>query len=415
MKCPRCGNEVSSEEAFCGQCGTPNAAPPALQTEMVHTPPSNGRSNPYGDSGNVGTQNPYQSPPSVNRQGASFPPSTSSSARSMPPSPSSQQQTGFYRDATEAMSMLPSNPNSRYPQQPLYPTTPPSGAYPPQGTHYGFPSQPPQGPPLPPGNYAGQTYPQQPIQGGQGYRNVPMPPRKQQNGVVIFIVSICLVIALLSVVGVATLYVLKGRGAAPKDAQTQGVAPTATTVPTATSEVLTPTATVAPTETIVPTPTATVIPTAPPTVGFAYCGQLCVTNGFSTQYPLGWSATPLTTALGVQFLNPIAADQSATFKTPGATTSSPNDLVAADLQQNFATKPGYTVVTPASTASIGGETWFEEVITYQGATQQAEQVEVYANVHQGKAYVLELQASQSQFAAATTPNFVTIKNQFQFI
>ena len=402
MKCPRCGNEVSSEEAFCGQCGMPNVAPQALPTEMVHTPPSNGRPTPYVNNGNGGMQNPYGAPPSVNRQGAPFPPA--SSPQSMPSAPSNQQ-TGFYQDATEAMSLPPSIPNMGYPQQPLYPTTPPSGAYPPQGTQYSYPGQP-----LQTGNYAGQAYPQQPMmQVGQGYRSVPTPPQKQQNGTVIFIVSLCLVVALLSVVGVGTLYVLRSRNAAPKDTPITGVAPTATTVPT---EAPTPTATVAPTATTAPTPTT--LPTATPVTGFAYCGSLCVTNGFSTQYPQGWSAAALTTEAGVQFVNPAPADQSATFKTPGATTSSPNDLVANDLQQNFATKPGYTVVTQASTASIGGETWFEQVITYQATPPQVEQVEVYANVHQGKAYILELQASQDQFTAVT-PNFVTIKNQFQFL
>ena len=411
MKCPRCGNEVSSEEAFCGQCGTPNVAPQALPTEMVHTPPpGNGRPTPYVNNGNAGMQNPYGAPPSVNRQGVSFSPASSS--QSMPPAPSNQQ-TGFYQDATEAMSLPPRIPNMGYPPQPLYPVTPPSGTYPPQGTQYGgFPSQPAQVPPLQTGNYAGQPYSQQPMmQGGQEYRNVPTPPRKQQNGAIIFIVSICLVVALLSVVGVGTLYVLRNRNAAPKDTQTPGIAPTATTVPT---EAPTPTATVAPTATTAPTPTPTTIPTATPVTGFAYCGLLCETNGFSTQYPLGWSAASLTAVAGVQFLNPAATEQSATFKTPGATTSSPNDLVANDLQQNFATNSGYTVVTPTSTASIGGETWFEEVITYQGTGSQIEQVEVYANVHQGKAYILELQASQDQFTAVT-PNFVTIKNQFQFL
>lgn len=410
MKCRTCGNEVSSEEAFCGQCGTPTVAPQALQTEMMHTPPPrSGRLNGYPPNETFGAQNNTRGgTPPINTQGASFPPSAS-----IPPPPTPQsaasQGTGFYRDATEAMSVLPSNPNAGY-QQP-YPVTPPSHAYSPQSTptSYGFPGQvpPAQGQPLQTGNYAGQAYPQQlPVQGGQGYRSIPTAPQKQQNGVVIFIVSICLVIALLSVVGIGTLYILKGRNAAPKDVQTQGIVPTATTVPT---DVPTPTATVT------PTPTATTLPTATPNAGFAYCGTLCTANGFSTQYPQGWSAIPLTGAQGVQFVNPNPADQSATFKTPGATTSSPNDLVANDLQQNFATtKSNYAVVTPAATDYIGGETWFKEVITYQEAAQPKELVEVYANVHQGKAYILELQASADQFATATTPNFATIKNQFQF-
>jgi hypothetical protein len=39
MKCPRCGNELTPEEAFCGQCGTPTSVPPPVQpTEMVGLP-----------------------------------------------------------------------------------------------------------------------------------------------------------------------------------------------------------------------------------------------------------------------------------------------------------------------------------------------------------------------------------------
>src|SRR6266699_260506 len=39
MRCPRCGNEVSRDEVFCGQCGAPiTNQPPAQPTEMVNTP-----------------------------------------------------------------------------------------------------------------------------------------------------------------------------------------------------------------------------------------------------------------------------------------------------------------------------------------------------------------------------------------
>src|SRR5579872_7632646 len=36
MRCPRCGNEVSPNEAFCGQCGTPMSLP-TQPGEMVNT------------------------------------------------------------------------------------------------------------------------------------------------------------------------------------------------------------------------------------------------------------------------------------------------------------------------------------------------------------------------------------------
>ena len=403
MRCRTCGNEVSSEEAFCGQCGTPVATPQALQTEM--TPPSqSGRSNSYAPNETFGQQNdPPERTRPLSVQGAS---PSASHQQSSAPQFSSGQSTGFYRDATEAMPLVPSNPNVGY-QQP-YPVVPPAHTFPPQSTptSYGFPSQvsQPQGQPLQAGNYAGQGYPQQ-----QGYRALPTPPQRQRNGAVIFIVSMCLVVALLSVVGVGTLYVLRGRNATPQNSQTPGIVPTATAIPT---NVPTPTATPSPTQE--PTATPTPIPTAAPVAGFAYCGTLCTNNGFSTQYPQTWAASPYTGGQGVQFVNVNPNDQMAIFKTPGATSSAANDLVSNDVQQNFASKNNYQVVTPTSADSLGGETWFKEVISYQEDGQPKEMVEVYATVHQGKAYILELQASEDQFGAATGQYFATIKGQFQF-
>ncbi len=122
---------------------------------------------------------------------------------------------------------------------------------------------------------------------------------------------------------------------------------------------------------------------------------------------------PLSTVQGIGFISRTSPDQSTTFKTPGATNGAPSDIVAVDLSDNFAAKDGYTVVTPNATATIGGETWFKEVITYQGNTQK-EQVEVYGAVHQGKAYILELQASEAQFADANTMYFANIVSHFAF-
>src|SRR2546421_3225729 len=39
MRCPKCGNEVSQDEAFWGQCGTPTKPLPQ-RTEMVQAPHS---------------------------------------------------------------------------------------------------------------------------------------------------------------------------------------------------------------------------------------------------------------------------------------------------------------------------------------------------------------------------------------
>jgi len=426
MKCPRCGNEVSAEEAFCGQCGNPNT-PPAQPTEMVQKPlPHSGHLNSYPAEGTFGPQNPAHRQngqnvqPFANTQRPSLPQQAPSFT---PPlqEPASHQQTEFYQDATEAISLPPSNPNARY-QQPFSPTPP--TAYPQQGGvpgQYGFQaSQQPQASqvqPRPNGSYVGQAYPPpQPIQSGLGYnregRKLPQPPQKQQNGVLVFVVSICLVIALLSAVGVATFYALRGHTPEPQNPSVQTV-PTEAPTPTATVAPTTvPSPTVAPTTTIVPT--ATTPATPPPDANFVYCGQPCATDGFSTEYPQTWTATPLSGVQGIQFANPAAVDQSATFKTPGPTAGASSDLVQMDLQQNFMNKSGYTVVTPNSTVHIGGETWFREVITYQGTPQQ-EYVEVYGDVHGGKGFILELQASTDQFPAVNTQYFENITGRFLFL
>jgi hypothetical protein len=266
-------------------------------------------------------------------------------------------------------------------------------------------------------NYARQAYPPQPMQTSQNYmqdgRKIALPPQKQSNGAIVFIVSICLVVALLSAVGVATLYATRSHTPTPQNSPVQSVAPTPTLAPTPTF-----TPTVAATDT--PVPTVAPPATPPPDPNFVYCGQLCTTDGFSTEYPQAWVAQTLTSGVqGIQFANPAAVDQSATFKALGPTAGAPSDIVQMDLQQNFANKTGYTVVTPNSTAHIGGETWFRAVITYQVAntqgTPQTEYVEVYGDVHQGKGFILELQASQDQFPAVNTQYFENITGRFLFL
>ena len=422
MKCPRCGNEVSTDEAFCGQCGLPTGPQVAPPTAMVQRPSSqSGHLNSYPTQNASGSQNLVNQPPFANMQRPSLQQQSSSPTPPMQ-APDSRQQTGFYQDATEAISVLPSNPN--VPQQPFSPMPPTS--YPQQGTpvpylQQGAPGQynyQPNQPPFPQqpvqnGGYVGQAYPPQPMQTSQNYtrdgRKIALPPQKQSNGAIVFIVSICLVVALLSAVGVATLYATRGHTPTPQNPPVQSVAPTATLAPTPT---LTPTA--VPTDT--PVPTATTPPaTPPPDANFVYCGQLCAADGFSTEYPQTWVATTLTSGVqGIQFANPAAVDQSATFKALGPTAGASNDIVQTDLQQNFMSKSGYNIVTPNSTVHIGGETWFREVVTYQG-TGQTEYVEVYGDVHQGKGFILELQASQDQFPGVNTQYFENITGRFLFL
>ena len=419
MKCPNCGNDVRAEEAFCGQCGTPNTPLAAPPTAMVQMPPQSGRLNTNSMLNVSGPQNPTNTPPFANTQRPSLP--QQSPAPTPPiPAPISRQQTEFYQDATEAISVLPSNPNGQQYQHPFSPLPPTS--YPQQGTpgqyNYQANQQSLSQQPMQSANYVGQAYPPQPIATGAGYnrdgRKLPQPPQKQQNGALVFIVSICLVIALLSAVGVAALYAFRNRTPAPQNQPVQSIAPTATTAPT---PVVTPTAIPSPTvdPTMTPIPTATAPATPPPDTNFVYCGQPCAIDGFSTEYPQTWVAAPLSSGVqGVQFANPASVDQSAVFRALGQTAGAPSDIVQMDLQQNFVNKTGYTVVTADSSAHLGGETWFKTVITYQGTTQQ-EYVEVYGDVHQGKGFILELQASQDQFPAVNTQYFENITGRFLFL
>jgi hypothetical protein len=55
-----------------------------------------------------------------------------------------------------------------------------------------------------------------------------------------------------------------------------------------------------------------------------------------------------------------------------------------------------------------------EVAYYQTDTQR-ERVVVYATVHQGKAYIIELEAPDPQFDGINAQYFGYILNKFQFV
>jgi hypothetical protein len=133
------------------------------------------------------------------------------------------------------------------------------------------------------------------------------------------------------------------------------------------------------------------------------------------EYPNSWAMGQAVNAAGVQFVNPAQGDQYASFKAPGPTTSSANDLVTGDLQANFASKPGYIAPTATSATTISGETWVTAIAYYQSDTQQKERIEVIATVHQGKAYVTELQAPDSQFDAVNGQYFNPMLSRYQFL
>lgn len=445
MKCPKCGNEVGPDEAFCGQCGTPNM-PPAHPTEMVNTPsPRSGLINTYntrniagtgtqGTAGNgMSSQNgtfpagnsailpptqPYQGMSSPSSAGSPVPNGTAGLGQQQPPPAwpvPPQQSTNFYQNATEAMPMVPPGSGQSYPgayPQQNFPATPVQGAYP-GNDQFGAQSFQTQNSPAP---YGGVSY--SPIPGfapGQGYTaqsKLAAPPQKQNN-VALVIACIFLVIALLIAVAFGTLYLT--HRSSPRAATTPTVA--ATTAPSPTP-IPSPTATAAPSPTPTTAPSPTVAPTPTPDANFAWCDTACTTNGYLVEYPTSWQQGQTADATGVQFTNPAQADEYAAFKTPGVTSSSASQLVANDLQTNFASKPGYQLITSTegSTATIGGETWTYEAATYQNADQNntVEQIVVYATVHQGKAYIIELQAPQSLYSTVNTQYFTPMLNRFQF-
>ncbi|TMC94157.1 MAG: zinc-ribbon domain-containing protein [Chloroflexi bacterium] len=419
MRCPKCGNEVSQDEAFCGQCGTPTRPLPQ-RTEMVQAPRS----------GLLQTYNQNNSPtPEVapDAYGTSPIPPASAYNPNMPPfqggsmAPPNQtpiitpsdprQQTDFYQDATEAMSSLPPNAGQSYPAN--YPPQSYGGAplqagYPGTG-QYG---SSPQGQLYQAGNQVQPGYSSvPPYAGGQNYTGYPPqpgltpPPIKKQNNTALIIVITLLVLALIAVIFFGTLYLLRGHSA-PKPTVTPTPIPTIAPTSTPTSNP-TPTATSNPT----PSPTATPAPDA----NFSWCDVSCTNNGFIVEYPNGWNQGQTSDKTGVQFLNPTQQDQYAAFKVPTIQgEANASNLVDADLQSVYASKTGYTAPTSKLVTTIGGETWTYAIAYYQ-LNGQKERVEVFATIHAKKGYVIELQAADSQFDAVNTQYFSIMIARFQFL
>jgi hypothetical protein len=311
---------------------------------------------------------------------------------------------------------------AQYPQQ-SFAGTPVQGRYPGAG-QFG-----PQQQPFQQGGYAPSGYtPSQPFPIGQGYGIPPKltpPPQKQQNNTLLIVACIFLTIALLSVIGFGVLYLTRGHPS-PKTSKT--VAPTVTTAATATAlpsptpspspnASPSPSASSAPTDTPtpVPSPSPTTIPTPTPDVNFSWC-QNCSPLGFSVEYPNGWAQGTTSDEPGVHFQNQLNPQEYAAFKTLNNVTNNitATDLANTDLQNNFGKQSGYTPPSSQSTATIGGENWVTETASYEPSNGQKIQVEVFATIHQGKAYIIELEAAESQFAAENDKYFQVMLSRFQF-
>jgi hypothetical protein len=406
MKCPTCGNEVTQGEVFCGQCGTPSMAVPPGYHGMNTPSPRSGLLSTGAYAANTafvpppntyqpGTFTPTQAQSPHVPSGALTPPNSAPLAPANP-----YQQTGFYHDATEAMSPV-QHPHSGL--LPGYSPQPARGQFSPQAAPVTHPFQT--------GNYAGPMPTQHPFSTGQSYHNglpsqFPSPPPKQGNQIIL-IVCVVLVVVLLGVVSITTVALLNRP-------DTNKTAAPPTVVPTIAPTIA---PTVAPTPT--PMPTATPVPTAAPDAGFAWCGTNCNQYGFTTEFPVAWPGTPATNSQGVQFTNPAMPNVYASFKTPGATGDTPANVLMNDVQSTFGSQPGYAAPTPppAANATIGGAPWYAIATNYNDNQNQPIHVEVYATVYQGKAYIIELQApaENGQFDSVKQQFFVNMLVKFQFL
>ncbi|MEO8971605.1 MAG: zinc ribbon domain-containing protein [Ktedonobacteraceae bacterium] len=428
MRCPRCSNEVSPNEAFCGQCGTPMSLP-AQSTETVNTSvPRTGLPGAY-NSNNPNYPNMSQPlPPGQGTYPSQMPPSSMYSNTTMPAPPSGQlapnqqqpqqpagpfgpqqpqQQTGFYQDATEAITSLPPNRSQGYPpgyQQPQQRFTGIQGQSGFAGGGQYNAQVPYQTTNFPPPNYPTSATP--PDQGyGTPSRSTP-PPKKQTSAVLVFAI-VALVVAIITVSAFGAIFLLRNHGS--KTAIIPTVVPTVAATPTTMPS---PTPSPVPTVTPTPVPSPTVAPTPTPDANFAWCIS-CTANGFLVEYPQGWNQTNDGATTNIRFTNPGASDQYAEFKTPGVAQSNASQLVANDLQATYASQQNYQPPTGKSTATIGGENWIYETATYQLNGQQ-EQVQVYATVHQQNAYIIELEAATSQFPTVSSQSFSPMLGRFQF-
>lgn len=411
MKCPNCGNEVNPDEAFCGQCGIPNANIPPGPYRSGMLPPAN-------------TYNTMMSPQPGNSQIPQRPPSAPLSNPPQAGTPQlGAQSAQFYQDATEAMSALPPNNPQGYPagstvySQQNFAGIPQSGGYPGQYSPQMQSFQSGQAPGAPLQTVPRTGYTQHPLPGGQGYgggipARLTPPPQKQQNNTPLVIVSVLLAVVVLVAIALGAAIVLRSHSS-PQGST--GPTPTsiATTVPS-------PTPSPSPTPTPTPSPTPVVTPTPEPDAGFAWCAQLCTNNGFNVEYPQGWQAgAPADGSGGASFTNPQAADEVAVFKAMQTTSTSASDVVTADLQKNFASRTGYVAPTSSPTAApfpIGGDSnWVYTTATYQSAENQPVTVQVYGVIRDGKAYIIELQALQAQFESPVNSQYYQpMLRKFQF-
>jgi hypothetical protein len=145
------------------------------------------------------------------------------------------------------------------------------------------------------------------------------------------------------------------------------------------------------------------------------------------QYPNTWPTPSTSPNLGVQFndasnLYVVQVDQADPLTSgvptgPDPTTASAEwvNFVLTNLQQReeahgftFTREPG-----PVPAVRIGGQQWQSGAAKINAQNLQL-QVFVYATIHAGKPYVINLLASASGFSTAQQNYFNPMLNSFQF-
>jgi hypothetical protein len=235
-------------------------------------------------------------------------------------------------------------------------------------------------------------------------------PSMPGPGVSALRLRVVLVAALLVALAVAAASLIPGNH--PKGAIAQRPAPTAT-------------ATQAPT----PTPTLTATPGLALMPGFAVYQDPA--SGYALQYPEVWPKPSTDPNLGVQFSDSsnldsaryvVQVNEPDPLTSGVATGPDPNTAAAnwvnfelTNFQQTeeahgftFTREPG-----PIPSVLIGGQQWQAgaAVISGQNLTLQ---VHVYATIHTGKPYVINLLAAASVFATGQQTYFAPMLNSFQF-
>jgi hypothetical protein len=391
MHCQRCGYTLQPGEVFCGQCGSPRLTPAAIHQQHHHLFPSSGNSLP----GLPGLSSipqhmvsgPLSGPISVplprfqgNPSGAGsiVPPQHYLSAAPHNP------QTNWIDISQQK------NPSQRRGNGPNAQTNPSQQAFPGFAhTHANLQfSQPAISNP---GTLARSYRLPQAIEPAAYPQTMPVraattPPKKARSPQTTMAISIgiCSLIAIISIISLITS-TLSGQ-ASPAPEQNNHT----------------------------PQPTEQV---PVPDIGFAWCNTPCTTYGFTAQYPTGWQQGNAPRGNGIQFSRSDQPDQLASISTLGLTDKSASAILSDELQMSFASRSNYTAPSAFEVSTVGGETWINTRVTYQGTTRQQVNVMIFVTVHQGKGYVIELQAPNptgQEFNISYSTYYAPMLNRFQF-